>query len=108
MSTFGRTFAMEKITAQVLEENPFFKDMLLDWRPAAYVTLTSAGLPDQETSGLRDYGGLAELHGSVANANKHVGKEKRFVDLIAARNPDTIDLEMALPAYRVSCMCRFL
>ena len=66
-----------------------------------YVTLTSAGLPDQETSGLRDYGGLAALRGWVANANKHVGKEKQFVDLIVARNPDTIELEMALPAYSV-------
>ena len=34
MSTFGRTFAIEKITGQVLEENPWFKDMLLHWRPA--------------------------------------------------------------------------
>jgi hypothetical protein len=175
MSIFGRTFAVEKITGQVLAENPWLKDMLLDWRPAGdavyrdmtdahkcvssgqmleedprrlrlairngylnlyrggqsvakigfgssgclqarihnkyvhgekgsghtYVTLTSAGLPDQETSGLRDYGGLAALRGWVANANKHVGKEKRFVDLIVARNPDTIDLEMALPAYSV-------
>jgi hypothetical protein len=173
MSIFGRTFAIQKITGQVLEENPWLKDMLLDWRPAGdavhrdmteahklvsggkmleedpkrlrlairngyfnlyrggqsvakvgfgssgclqarihakyvygekgggqtYVTLTSAGLPNQETNGLRDYGGLAELHGWVSNANKHVGKEKRFVDLVVARNPDTIDLEMALPAY---------
>jgi hypothetical protein len=173
MSTFERTFAIEKITGQVLEENPWLKDMLRDWRPAGdvvhrdmteahklissgqtleedpgrlrlairneylnlyrggqsvakigfgssgclqarihnkyvhgetgsshkYVTLTSAGLPDQQTRELRHYGGLAELECWVANANKHVGKEKRFVDLIVARNPDTIDLEMALPAY---------
>jgi hypothetical protein len=173
MSTFGRTFAIEKITGQVLEKNPWLKDMLRDWRPAGdvvhrdmteahklissgqtleedpgrlrlairneylnfyrggqsvakigfsssgclqarihnkyvhgetgsshkYVTLTSAGLPDQQTRELRDYGGLAELECWVANANKHVGKEKRFVDLIVARNPDTIDLEIALPAY---------
>jgi hypothetical protein len=173
MSTFGRTFAIEKITGQVLEENPWFKDMLRDWRPAGdavqrdmteahklissgqgleddpgrlrlairndylnlyrggqsvpkigfgsggclqarihtkyvhgktgsshtYLTLTSAGLPDRETRELRDYGGLAELEGWVANANQHVGKEKRFVDMIVARNPDTIDLEMALPAH---------
>ena len=176
MSIFGRTFAIEKITGQVLEENPWLKDMLLGWRPAGdavhrdmteahklvssgqmleedskrlrlairngylnlyrggqsvakigfgssgslqarihnkyvhgekgsgqtYVTLTAAGLPDQVTSGLRDYGGLTALHGWVANANRHVGKEKRFVDLIVARNPDTIDLEMALPAYSVN------
>jgi hypothetical protein len=64
-----------------------------------YVTLTSAGLTDRETRALREYGGPAELDGWVANANKHVGKEKRFVDKIVARNADTIDLEMALPAY---------
>ena len=34
MSIFGRTFAVEKITGQVLAENPWLKDMLLDWRPA--------------------------------------------------------------------------
>ena len=170
MSTFGRTFAIEKITDQVLEENPWLKGMLRVWRPAgdavrrdmtearklissgqtleedpgrlrlairngylnlyrggqsvakvgfgsiqahihskyvhgetgssqAYVTLTSAGLPDRVTRKLRDYGGRAELECWVANANKHVGKEKRFVDEIVARNHDTIDLEMALPAY---------
>jgi hypothetical protein len=173
MSTFGRTFAIEKITGRVLDENPWFKDMLVYWRPAGdalqrdmtdadklvlsgprleedpvrlrlairngylnlyrggqsvakigfdstgglqarihnkyvhgdkgagqtYVTLTSAGLPDQETGRLRDYGGVAELHSWIINANKHVGKEKRFVDSIVARNPDTIDVEMALPAY---------
>ncbi len=174
MSTFGRTFTIERITDQVLEENPWFKDMLRYWKPAGdafhrdmteahklvsngqmleedpgrlrlairngylnlyrggqsvakigfgnsgclqarihnkyvhgdkgggqtYVTLTLHGdFPNQDTGGFRDYGGLAELRGWVANANKHVGKEKRFVDLIVARNPDTIDLEMALPAY---------
>jgi hypothetical protein len=171
MSTFGREFAIEKITGQVFEENPWLKDMLHDWRPAGdavhrdmtkaytssgqtldedpgrlrlairnghlniyrggqsvakidfgskgclqarihskyvhgetgsshkYLTLTSAGLPDRETGALREYGGPAELHRWVANANKHVGKEKRFVDKIVARNRNTIDLEMALPAY---------
>ena len=173
MSTFARTFSNELISDQLLQENPWFTDMLLDWRPAgdaihrdmteahklvsngqmleedpkqlrlavrrgylnlyrggqsvakigfgsggelqarihnkyihgdkgsgqAYLTLTSAGFPDKETGGCRAYGGLADLHGWIANANKYVGKEKRFVDLIVARNPDTIDLEMALPAY---------
>lgn len=173
MSTFGRTFAIEKITDQVLEENTWFKDMLLDWRPAgdafhrdmteahklvsnaqaleedpkrlrlairdrylnlyrggqsvarvgfnrggglqahihnkyvhgdkgngqSYVTLTSAGLRAQKTNGLREYRDLADLHDWIANANSHVGREKRFVDLVVARNSDIIDLEMALPAY---------
>lgn len=173
MSIFGRTFAIEKITGQALEENPWLRDMLLDWRPAGdavhrdmteahklvssdqmleedperlrlairngylnlyrggqsvakigfgssgslqarihnkyvhgekgsgqtYVSLTSAGLSDNETSVRREYRGLADLHRWIANANQYVGKEKRFVDLIVARNPDTIDLEMALPAY---------
>jgi hypothetical protein len=173
MSTFARTFSIELISDQVLGENPWFTDMLLNWRPAgdaihrdmteahklvsngemlekdpkrlrlairsgylnlyrgrqsvakiafgsggglqarihnkythsdkgggqAYVTLRSAGFLDKETSGRREYRGLADLHRWIANANKHVGKEKRFVDLIVARNPDTIDLEMALPAY---------
>ncbi|MGD0922768.1 MAG: hypothetical protein ABSA70_13525 [Terriglobia bacterium] len=173
MSTFARTFPIEQINSQVLEENPWFKDMLLYWRPAgdalhrdmtethklvssgqmpeedpkrlrlairdgslnlyrggqsiakvefgssgglqarihnkyvygdkgsgqAYVTLTSAGLHDQETGRRREYSGPTELDDWVSNANKHVGKEKRFVDLVVARNPDTIDLEMALPAY---------
>ncbi len=173
MSTFARKFPIKQINDQVLEENPWFKDMLLYWRPAgdalhrdiaeahklvssgqmpeedpkrlrlairnryfnlyrggqsvakirfgssgglqalihnkfvhgdkgsgqAYVTLTSAGLLDQETGRLREYGGPAELYHWVCNANKYVGKEKRFVDLVVARNPDTIDLEMALPAY---------
>jgi hypothetical protein len=173
MSIFGRKFAIERITDPVLEENPWFKDMLRDWRPAGdavhrdmteahklissgnsleedagrlrlairnghlnlyrggqsiakigfdsggclqarihdkyvqgetgsshtYVSLTSAGLRDRVTRELRDYGGHAELKGWVANANKHVGQEKRFVDEVVARNLNTIDLEMALPAY---------
>jgi hypothetical protein len=173
MSTFGRKFSIELISDQIRWGNPWFKDMLLGWRPAgdalhrdaieapkhvsngqlpeedpkrlrlavrngylnlyrggqsvarigfdsdgglqarihnkyvngdkgsdqAYVTLTSAGFLDQERNWLRAYGGLADLHGCIANANKHVGKEKRFVDLIVARNADIIDLEMALPAY---------
>jgi hypothetical protein len=41
-----------------------------------YVTLTSAGLLDPETSMFRAYGGPAELHGWIANANKYVGKRE--------------------------------
>jgi len=173
VSTFGRTFAIEEITDQVLEKNPWFKDVLREWRPAgdalhrdmteahklvsngktleedpkrlrlairnrylnlyrggqsvarvgfdrggglqaqihnkyvhgdkgsgqSYVTLTSAGLRAQKTNRLQEYRGLADLHGWIASANDHVGKEKRFVDLVVARNCNIIDLEMALPAY---------
>ncbi|WP_020507229.1 hypothetical protein [Lamprocystis purpurea] len=180
MAIFERTFPVELINDQVLDENPWFKDMLLDWRPAgdalhrdmpeahkldssdrmledvpnhlrlairkdylnlyrggqsiakidfdkggrlqahihnkyvygdkgsgqAYVTLTSAGLLDQETSRLREYGGLADLHGWGATANKYVGKEKLFVDSIVSRNADTIDLEMALPAFSLDAEMR--
>jgi hypothetical protein len=59
-----------------------------------YITLMSAGLPTRRQAGCGK-----ELEAWVANANKHVGPEKRFVDRIVARNPDTIDLEMALPNY---------
>jgi hypothetical protein len=173
MSTFARKFPIELISDQVLVKNPWFTDMVLDWRPAgdaiqrdmteahklvangqmleedprrvrlairkgylnlyrggqsvaeirfgrvgglqakihnkyvygekgsgqAYVALTSAGLLDKERGGCREYGGLADLHGWIANANKYVGEEKRFVDLIVARNPNVIEVEMALPAY---------
>ena len=34
MSIFGRNFAVEKITDQVLAENTWLKDMLFHWRPA--------------------------------------------------------------------------
>jgi hypothetical protein len=61
--------------------------------------LTLAGLPDPRTGRLPEYGGVAEVHRWFSNANKYVRQEKRFVDLIVARNPNTIDLEMALPAY---------
>ena len=52
-------------------------------------------------AGHQTYGGLVDLHGSDCNANAHTGGEKKFVDLVVARNPNTIDLEMALPAYSV-------
>jgi hypothetical protein len=64
-----------------------------------YVTLTSGGFPEQETGRLRDYSSPADLGRWISNADNHVHKEKQFVDLVVARNPDTIDLEMALPAY---------
>lgn len=66
-----------------------------------YLTVTSAGVAGGKIAGETAYGGLADLRGWIANANDHTGKEKKFVDLIVARNPNTIDLEMALPAYSV-------
>jgi hypothetical protein len=60
----------------------------------SYVTLTAAGCEWHLA-----YGGPACLSKWIANANEHVGDEKRFVDLVVARNPNIIDLEMALPAY---------
>jgi hypothetical protein len=172
MSTFARKFSIKKINEQVLKENPWFSDMLRDWRPAgdarhrdmteahkrvsrdpmkeedpqrlrlairngylniyrggqsvakvdfdesgglrahihnkfvygdkgsgqAYVVVTSAGFIDQDKSQVRKYGERGGLRGWVSYATKHTGKEKRFVDEVVARNPNTIDLEMALPA----------
>ncbi len=67
-----------------------------------YVTLTSAGLPEQKTGRLREYGGGAELRRWISNATKYMGKEKKFVDAVVARNANTIDLEMALPAFQIN------
>jgi hypothetical protein len=72
-----------------------------------YVALTSAGLPDWQTGQLRKYGGLSDLNEWIGaaserargRASKPALKEKQFVDLVVASNPDTIDIEMALPAY---------
>jgi hypothetical protein len=64
-----------------------------------YLTITSAGVADRKMAGQKTYGGLAYLRGWIANANDHTGEEKKFVDMVVARNPNTIDLEMALPAY---------
>jgi hypothetical protein len=66
-----------------------------------YLTVTSAGVADRKIAGHKIYGGLADVRGWIANANAHTGEEKKFVDLVVARNPNTIDLEMALPAYSV-------
>ncbi|MGH6794724.1 MAG: hypothetical protein ACREDM_01485 [Methylocella sp.] len=173
MSIFARTFCIKRINDQVLEENPWFKDMLLYWRPAGdalrrempqatelltkgppheedperlrlairdgyinfyrggqsiakidfdskgnlqakihnkfvngkqgsgqtYVTLNATGLRDEKTGSLGKYKGLADLRRWVSNANEYIGDEKQFVDQIVARNPNVVDLEMALPAY---------
>lgn len=66
----------------------------------SYVKLTSAGFPKGLVGNqLIRYGGAACLRGWISNANEHGGKEKRFVDLVVAQNPNIIDLEMGLPAY---------
>jgi hypothetical protein len=67
-----------------------------------YLTLTSAGIADRKIVGEKAYSGLADLRGWITHANDHTGAEKRFVDLVVARNPNTIDLEMALPAYSLA------
>jgi hypothetical protein len=68
-------------------------------RGNVYVTVTSEGIPDQQTGQRRKYRSPADLDCWISNANKHGHKEKQFIDLVVACNPDTIDLEMALPAY---------
>jgi hypothetical protein len=169
MTIFTRTFPTERLSKAV-EENKWFSDLLLNWRPAGdvagdrlgkggalvapdpgtegapedlrvafrngymnfyragqsvarvrfdkagklqakihskyvygsntsgqdYVTLTAAGFPELGTGRLVPYQGLHEW---ISNANRHIGDEKRFVDLVVAHNPDVIDLEMGLPAY---------
>jgi hypothetical protein len=173
MSTFARKFPIHLITDQVLEKNPWFRDMLLHWRPAGdalhrdrrktielvangqmqkehpehlrlairhgyvnfyragqsfakisfditgklqakihnkyvdgeqgsgqlYITLNATGLYNEKMGILRKYNGLADLRRWVSNANHYIGDEKQFVDIVVAHNPNTIDLEMALPAY---------
>lgn len=54
----------------------------------SYVTLTSDGYPEELGSKrLLAYGGPACLDGWISNANDYRGKEKPFVDLVVARNP---------------------
>jgi hypothetical protein len=66
----------------------------------SYVTLTSAGFPEEAGSEpLTGWGGATCLRGWISNANEYVGDEKCFVDLVVAQNPNVIDVEMALPAY---------
>ena len=60
--------------------------------------MTATGLREKIVS-LGKYKGLADLRPWVSNANHYIGEEKQFVDRIVARNPNVVDLEMALPAY---------
>jgi hypothetical protein len=64
-----------------------------------YVTLTSAGFKEPGTGRLVRYRGVAHLDKWIANAIRHSGTEKRFIDQVVAHNPNVIDLEMGLPAY---------
>ena len=61
-----------------------------------YITLTSKGLPELGTGQLVP---CNSIQGWISNANRKIGPEKRFVDLVVTLNPDVIDLEMGLPAY---------
>lgn len=64
--------------------------------PNKYVVITSEGIPD--ANGVRrPYAGTDQMKTWFANASKHVNPEKDFVDLFVAREPNTIDLELALP-----------
>lgn len=67
-----------------------------------YTILTHAGFKDPATGQCVPYEGTAQLNTWKARANGHGGLEKRFVDLVVARNPNVIDLEMGLPAYSTS------
>ena len=169
MVEFLRKFPFQKIEAKTLEDAPWFRDLLLCWRPAGdalqsgvsetnarlssgetsqemhlrlairnnylnfyragqsvakvgfvngrltakihnkyvygekgegqrYVTLAGSKLVDATKGTSKDYGGLFDLRAwmSVVNTD-HSGKEKQFVDRVVGRNPNTIDLEMALP-----------
>ena len=62
----------------------------------AYITIASGEVLDRTTGHPIPYAGLDKW---ISNANKHVGHEKGFVDLLVAHNPNVIDLEMGLPAY---------
>ncbi len=62
------------------------------------VTLTSKEFPAFGTGQPVPYGDQ-HLQEWIASAQRHIGHEKRFVDLIVAHNRDVIDLEMGLPAY---------
>ena len=64
-----------------------------------YTTVNHAGVKDPATGQFVPYEGTAQLYTWIARANDHGGREKEFVDLVVARNPNVIDLETGLPAY---------
>lgn len=63
-----------------------------------YITLNSKGFPELGTGQLVPCNGLQQW---ISNANRKIGPEKRFIDMVVALNPDVIDLEMGLPAYSI-------
>lgn len=67
----------------------------------SYVTISDAYPENPGSTRLVRYDGPARLREWISEANKHSSKskEKRFIDLVVARNPNVIDLEMGLPAY---------
>ena len=73
-----------------------------DEMEAGYTTLTRGGFSDPATGQFVPYEGTTQLHTWIARANDHGFLEKRFVDLIVARNPNVIDVEMGLPACSTS------
>ena len=75
-----------------------------------YVTLSSQGYPHIDSGKLVPYE-AACLDRWISNVNPsasgvadshhgHTGPEKRFVDLVVGNNPNVIDLEMAVPAFK--------
>lgn len=75
-----------------------------------YVRLTNEGYQDREGGQFIPYesGGVDVWienvnpgTSSLPNTSKgHIGREKKFVDQIVGRNPNVIDLEMAVPAFK--------
>jgi hypothetical protein len=63
-----------------------------------YVTLNSKGSPELGSGQPVAYDSMLEW---ILNANRKIGREKRFVDFVVAHNSEVIDLEMALPAYSI-------
>ncbi len=64
-----------------------------------YVKMTSDGFNVPGAAVTRKYNGVADLQERVANTKNQIGEEKSFLDMIVARNPGVIDLEMGLPAF---------
>lgn len=70
----------------------------------SYVKLTAEGYPDKDSGKLIQYekdrvkDWIKAVNGCT-DGSGHIGDEKRFVDQIVGKNPNVIDLEMAVPAF---------